>query len=535
MLGNPVFHYERIYIQDEDLSYNFTNCRNLEKEGSSDGIVGSGKRYWHSINKMFRQITSFILAYFIHPLFRIEESQEAESERAFVDEKEQSDVDNDSDIEILGEKIASHPITNDYHLINQQRPYQNNSILENSFGDHVGNSTKTSSPHNSSSSISNKNKNNHKNKNKNNYYDASQALRNLALKGLKAGREQNKSQNEPPPYGTDLSISQTHFSNRQQWQLTSTPRKTQPASTVIQRNSSHRQLFNIDPPKTEYQQSILNFYIPPKPVSITSYSLVDDLIANFKNTDRISETYKIAQSKTLDVITAKRLASKVKKIEPLTDSQLTKVNQAWQSGSRSICITRYNIDLTFADLQTLKDGRWLNDNVIDFYLNMVMKQNPKKIFIWTTHFYSTLASRGYNGVARWAKRKKIDLFTMDRVIVPINISNTHWALAVIDNVAKTITYYDSLTFGQSGNPEAVENLQMYMDHEAQRLNCDAVQYKLIPYIEAPQQQNGSDCGVFTCIAARYLAQGEKFNYSQNDMKMIRRRMTYEIMNDELLK
>lgn len=107
-----------------------------------------------------------------------------------------------------------------------------------------------------------------------------------------------------------------------------------------------------------------------------------------------------------------------------------------------MCINRYNIDISFADLQTLRDGRWLNDNIIDFYLNLVMKRNSK-VFIWTTHFYSTLASRGYSGVARWAKRKKIDLFTMDKVIVPVNISNTHWALAVIDNLQKTITYYDS--------------------------------------------------------------------------------------------
>lgn len=76
---------------------------------------------------------------------------------------------------------------------------------------------------------------------------------------------------------------------------------------------------------------------------------------------------------------------------------------------------------------------------------------------------------------------------------------------------------------------------MYMDNEAKRLGHHAIKYKLIPYIDAPQQKNGSDCGVFTCVAAQYLAQDKTFNYSQNDMKVIRRRMTYEIMNDELLK
>ncbi|CCG20591.1 Ulp2 SUMO deconjugation enzyme [Candida orthopsilosis Co 90-125] len=499
MFDNPILDHERIYIQD-DLSYNFSNHRDAKEIIPGDGLGG---RLWSLISKMLHQITSLILSYFIRP----RHIELPEHEKAPLNEE--SIASEDSDIEILGEKIKLHhyPITNDYHLItNHQRSYQN-SILDDSFRDQMGNSTTT-----------------YEN-------NTSQILRDLALKKLRANRAENKQSNRQQ-YGTDLSIASPLYrtpSSRVNNQLISAP-QTHPTDLPTDLPIGH-QFFNIGP-KTNYQQSILNFYIPPQPVSITSYSLIDDLIANFK-IDRISETYKKAQSKTQDLITAKRLASKTK-IEPLNESQLTKVNQAWQSNPRSICINRYNIDISFADLQTLRDGRWLNDNIIDFYLNLVMKRNSK-VFIWTTHFYSTLASRGYSGVARWAKRKKIDLFTMDKVIVPVNISNTHWALAVIDNLQKTITYYDSLDFNQSGNPEAVENLQMYMDNEAKRLGHHAIKYKLIPYIDAPQQKNGSDCGVFTCVAAQYLAQDKTFNYSQNDMKVIRRRMTYEIMNDELLK
>ncbi|KAG5420976.1 hypothetical protein I9W82_000066 [Candida metapsilosis] len=511
MFNNPILNHERIYIQD-DLSYNFTNQRSTKgkvNKRTTDGDDGLGSRFWSIINRMLHQIATFIFSYFIQR--RNIELPDTNGEAQPVQEKQNQQVSDDSDIEILGEKIASHkyhPITNDYHLINTQRNYQNNSILDDSFRDQVGNSTTTSHYNNNTSQI----------------------LRDLALKRLKASREQH--QQDHQQYGTDLSIASPLDSSSNNHQLVSSRQNNSQSRTSFKASQHHHDLFNFEQ-KTDYQQSILNFYIPPKPVSITSYSLVDDLIANFKKIDRISDSYKRQQLKTQDLITAKRLASTTKKIEPLNESQLLKVNQAWKSNPRSICITQYSIDITFADLQTLRDGRWLNDNIIDFYSNMVMEKNPK-VFIWTTHFYSNLASRGYSGVARWAKRKKIDLFTMDKVIVPINISNTHWALAVINNITKAITYYDSLNFSQSGNPEALENLQMYMDNEAQRLDRDAIKYTLIPYIDAPQQQNGSDCGVFTCIAARYLALNQEFNYSQNDMKVIRRRMTLEIMNDELL-
>ena len=71
-----------------------------------------------------------------------------------------------------------------------------------------------------------------------------------------------------------------------------------------------------------------------------------------------------------------------------------------------------------------------------------MKANPN-VFGWTTHFYTTLVQRGYQGVARWAKRKN-QCFHHGKILTPINIGNMHWALAVIDNIKKTITYYDSL-------------------------------------------------------------------------------------------
>lgn len=51
----------------------------------------------------------------------------------------------------------------------------------------------------------------------------------------------------------------------------------------------------------------------------------------------------------------------------------------------------------------------------------------------------------------------------------------------------------------------------------------------------PQQENGYDCGVFTCQFLQALSRGEEddFGFSQVDMPYLRRRMIWEIGNAKL--
>jgi hypothetical protein len=52
--------------------------------------------------------------------------------------------------------------------------------------------------------------------------------------------------------------------------------------------------------------------------------------------------------------------------------------------------------------------------------------------------------------------------------------------------------------------------------------------------DTPQQENGYDCGVFTCQFLASLARGEEtFNFCQANMGYIRRRMIWEICHATL--
>jgi sentrin-specific protease 1 len=362
--------------------------------------------------------------------------------------------------------------------------------------------------------------------------DHSQDFSSMLKKLVKSSEQPNtQSLNKRNQYGTDLSFSKG-FLSKPSYCIPYVPKSTgslTPQHSVIPSQISH-QLTSDD----TYHESILKHYqkfVPPAPVSVSKYSILDSIIPNHFVDTSFSDTYLKKHKDYVGSIEKDRTKQKASAITSLSDNQIQKVRAIWSSRTNKIIVSNFQIDILVSDLKTLSNGQWLNDNIIDFYLNLIMANNPK-VYGWTTHFYSTLQSKGYQGVARWAKRRKLNLFEKDLIIIPINILNTHWALALIDNSQYSITYYDSLT--SSGNRRVLEILQDYMKQEAKRLSVNIPDYELIANGNSPQQTNGYDCGVFTCTNARLLACRRDLQYSQKDMKIIRMRMTYEISSNNLL-
>lgn len=98
------------------------------------------------------------------------------------------------------------------------------------------------------------------------------------------------------------------------------------------------------------------------------------------------------------------------------------------------------------DIERLDEGEFLNDNLIIFYLRYLQdkleKEKPRvaeRIHFHNTFFYDKLkpsrssAGINYNGVKSWTS--KVDLFTKDFIVVPIN-EHQHWYVAIIYNPSK---------------------------------------------------------------------------------------------------
>lgn len=96
----------------------------------------------------------------------------------------------------------------------------------------------------------------------------------------------------------------------------------------------------------------------------------------------------------------------------------------------------------FDDLPRLDEEEYLNDSLINFYMIYLFKKlnvPAEKVYFFNTYFFTRLTenagrkSMDYKAVERWTS--KIDIFTYDYIVVPINESQSHWYLAIICNVS----------------------------------------------------------------------------------------------------
>lgn len=222
---------------------------------------------------------------------------------------------------------------------------------------------------------------------------------------------------------------------------------------------------------------------------------------------------------------------------PLTPEMENEIDDALNKIPQSeVLIEKFHIQITRRDIKTLDGLNWLNDEVINFYMNLLMERSQKndrypRVYAFNTFFYPKLSKSGYHSVCRWTK--KVDLFSYDMLLVPIHLG-MHWCMSVVDFKTKCISYYDSMLHN---NEWCLESLLEYLKAEHQDKkgsSYDTDVWKLQNKKDIPQQMNGSDCGMFACKFADYLSRRAKIKFDQQHMPYFRRRMVYEIINAKLL-
>ncbi|KAJ2156019.1 hypothetical protein GGF46_005463 [Coemansia sp. RSA 552] len=195
-----------------------------------------------------------------------------------------------------------------------------------------------------------------------------------------------------------------------------------------------------------------------------------------------------------------------------------------------------NVPVCTRDISTLGDGQWLNDEVINFYMQLIMSRAQTtpalpKVHCFNTFFYSWLKESGYAKVRRWTRRVK--LFEKDLVIVPVHLG-VHWCCAVVDFRSKQISYYDAL---HGDNQECLETLMDYLCEESKdklKQEFDTQGWVLACDKQIPRQGNGYDCGLFAIMFAEHCSRDAPFAFSQSQCPLLRHRVIYEIATKSLL-
>ncbi|XP_066050277.1 sentrin-specific protease 2 isoform X2 [Chamaea fasciata] len=225
-------------------------------------------------------------------------------------------------------------------------------------------------------------------------------------------------------------------------------------------------------------------------------------------------------------------------LAPLTKAMEREISAAFDSGEAEDILSRaFKISVTREDICTLQPLAWLNDKIINFYMGLLVERSKKQgypaVYAFSTFFYSKLSSTSHKGVKNWTKG--VDIFKHDIILVPIHL-RSHWTLLVVDLREKTIRYFDSL--GQKGD-HICKTILKYLEEESRarrNIELTASEWTLhsMGSQEIPQQNNGSDCGVFACKFADFISRDKPIIFTSEHMPSFRRKMVWEIIHQQLL-
>jgi sentrin-specific protease 1 len=180
---------------------------------------------------------------------------------------------------------------------------------------------------------------------------------------------------------------------------------------------------------------------------------------------------------------------------------------------------------------------------MQYYINTLAAQfgqlpgtAGRRIHFHSTFFFTKLTENGfsYEKVRRWTRG--IDVFTNDLIIIPVNVKNTHWYLAVINLRHKRTEIYDSDDPAAPGAAagHVHEILMRYLKEEhmdKKRTPLDEKEWTRQPPGNHPQQSNKDDCGVFTLMTIFYMCHNAIVNFSQRDMPRLRRWLLQQVLKD----
>jgi Ulp1 family protease len=213
----------------------------------------------------------------------------------------------------------------------------------------------------------------------------------------------------------------------------------------------------------------------------------------------------------------------------------SKVNSLLSSNPSAQVLNQIHSEIvTLENILCLREMKWLNDEVINFYMALLedwsKHTDNRRTFIFTTFFMDKLL-KNVEEVRMWRSRRRayaVDVWSVEQLLIPIHVGLSHWALLVVHPQVHTMMYLDSLHFDGNVYLDAVTRFfKMRAATEQQR----GTQWQLVTDIKPPRQPNPYDCGVYTIINACLLTKGQAIHessYSYKEAKVFRKKIAYSI-------
>jgi Ulp1 family protease len=180
------------------------------------------------------------------------------------------------------------------------------------------------------------------------------------------------------------------------------------------------------------------------------------------------------------------------------------------------------MNLTATDWARLEDGQHLNDALLDLFIGLLVRTlGDARVHAFSSLFFSRLSSQGVqDGTQGWAnvetwtrglrRASALGIFACDFLFLPIHDARAkHWSLAVISRpwaaagcsgtrTEATVSFLDSCAPNAQAEAQVMHFVRGYLASEWSSTGYGAYDSEDLMRIsvDAPQQNNDSDCGVF---------------------------------------
>jgi sentrin-specific protease 1 len=233
-----------------------------------------------------------------------------------------------------------------------------------------------------------------------------------------------------------------------------------------------------------------------------------------------------------------------KKLTALTSDELKKYDVWTKTEEDEVVADKFNIVLRTTHMKCLRKGKWLNDEVINFFMQLLNERGKRqladiylpetcklKYHCFPTWFAVHLSGTySYKSVRTWSRGAKIKIMGLQKLLFPVHVNRSHWTCCVVDVEHHKIEYYDSLG---GRNDDLMANVRRYVQDEAAEngiphLNMD--DWENVAHEEIPTQANDYDCGMFVLKYMDYITEGLVITFNQGNIEYFRKRVANELAN-----
>ncbi|GAX86133.1 hypothetical protein CEUSTIGMA_g13546.t1 [Chlamydomonas eustigma] len=196
--------------------------------------------------------------------------------------------------------------------------------------------------------------------------------------------------------------------------------------------------------------------------------------------------------------------------------------------------------LQVKDLMTLQPGKLLNQFVLNAFLHrfeLSVANTSCLPSTWCDYAVLFPGSFDYSRVASITARRKHNVMTSHHIFCVCFVNGNHWILLHFDVRAHVVSLYDSYLELGTDYTRILKHACLWAEEEERRLlHRDGPHWYANIKASAPQQTNGTDCGLFVVYDAMHIACNKEVPsvYGQNEVDEMRAYITDVLLNTKLM-